>query len=70
MSRPISAMIAWAPSGPIPVISSSRAAAGRTGVPGPVALPAPVPWAAGMAAISCSIREVSLPEGGPVMPGV
>jgi hypothetical protein len=66
MSSPISAMIAWASSGPIPVISSSRAAAGSTAAPGPVPADGPVlpsastPRAAGIAASSSPIRAVSL----------
>src|SRR6266568_1559319 len=67
MCRPISAMSAWALSRPMPVTSSRRFTAGSTGAAGPVPAWGPVvpsaftPWAAGMAAISSSIRAVSLP---------
>jgi len=65
MSRPISAMMAWAPSRPMPVISSRRSMAGSTAASaprpalGPVVPSASAPWAAGMAAISSSMRVVS-----------
>ena len=65
MSRPISAMMAWAAMTPQPVISSSRATAGSTGAPGPVPAPGPVvpsasmPCAAGIEAISSVTRAVS-----------
>ena len=63
MSWPISAMIAWAAMTPQPVISSSLITAGSTGAPGPLPGPvvpsAPVPCAAGVAAISSVMRAVS-----------
>ena len=67
MCRPVSAMIVWAASRPMPVTSSRRPTAGSTGAPspfpavGPVVPSASTPWAAGIAAISSSIRVVSVP---------